>query len=666
VRDLLRIRDLRISFMLPEGRLEAVRGVSFRVPAGKTVALVGESGSGKSVVSQAIMGILPRSARIDAGRILFHDPVLAADRAEGMIDISGLAPDSPQMRAIRGARISIIFQEPMTSLSPVHTVGNQICEALRLHRKVNAAEGESLVKEMLRLVGFPDPSKALKTYPFELSGGLRQRAMIAMALVCRPALLIADEPTTALDVTIQAQILKLLQDLQAELGMAVLIITHDLGVVANVADEVVVMYHGEVMESGTLEDIFRAPQHPYLNALLRAVPRFHMKPGERLMPIREIKQQEDNAFLGKARAEAATPIEAEAAAATGTLLKVSHVSKRFTIRKAGLFSSGGDANSLLAVDDVSFTVQRGECLGLVGESGCGKTTLSKMILRALQPDNGGITFTDYGKAAGGEEIDVLALTGDKLMEFRRKIQFVFQDPFSSLNPRMTVGDILAEPLVIHGIGTPAERRGIVEELMGVVGLNRQHVRRYPHSFSGGQRQRIGIARALALRPQLLICDEPVSALDVSIQAQVLNLLKDLQRDLGLTYIFISHNLAVVDYIADRIAVMCRGRLVEMAPRELLFRAPVHPYTKALLAAVPEPSLEQRLDLTALMEGRASEPAAWPEPFRINGGSRLAMIDLGGGHWVRASEAGAAALQQQYRQAQLRGASTRDIHETAKI
>jgi peptide/nickel transport system ATP-binding protein len=666
VRDLLRIRDLRISFMLPEGRLEAVRGVSFRVPAGKTVALVGESGSGKSVVSQAIMGILPRSARIDAGRILFHDPVLAADRAEGMIDISGLAPDSPQMRAIRGARISIIFQEPMTSLSPVHTVGNQICEALRLHRKVNAAEGESLVKEMLRLVGFPDPSKALKTYPFELSGGLRQRAMIAMALVCRPALLIADEPTTALDVTIQAQILKLLQDLQAELGMAVLIITHDLGVVANVADEVVVMYHGEVMESGTLEDIFRAPQHPYLNALLRAVPRFHMKPGERLVPIREIKQQEDNAFLGKARAEAATPIEAEAAAATGTLLKVSHVSKRFTIRKAGLFSSGGDANSLLAVDDVSFTVQRGECLGLVGESGCGKTTLSKMILRALQPDNGGITFTDYGKAAGGEEIDVLALTGDKLMEFRRKIQFVFQDPFSSLNPRMTVGDILAEPLVIHGIGTPAERRGIVEELMGVVGLNRQHVRRYPHSFSGGQRQRIGIARALALRPQLLICDEPVSALDVSIQAQVLNLLKDLQRDLGLTYIFISHNLAVVDYIADRIAVMCRGRLVEMAPRELLFRAPVHPYTKALLAAVPEPSLEQRLDLTALMEGRASEPAAWPEPFRINGGSRLAMIDLGGGHWVRASEAGAAALQQQYRQAQLRGASTRDIHETAKI
>ncbi len=664
MRDLLRIRDLRISFVLPEGRLEAVRGVSFRVPAGKTVALVGESGSGKSVVSQAIMGILPRTARIDAGRILFHDPVLAADRAEGMIDISSLTPDSPQMRAIRGARISIIFQEPMTSLSPVHTVGNQICEALHLHRKVSNAEGESLVKEMLHLVGFPEPEKALKTYPFELSGGLRQRVMIAMALVCRPALLIADEPTTALDVTIQAQILKLLKDLQAELGMAVLIITHDLGVVANVADEVVVMYHGEVMESGTLDDIFRAPQHPYLNALLRAVPRFHMKPGERLVPIREIKQQADNAFLGKARAEATPTIGEEVGAAAGTLLSVAHVTKRFTIRKAGLFGSSND-DSLLAVDDVSFTVQRGECLGLVGESGCGKTTLSKMILRALQPDSGSITFTDYTEG-DGKEIDVLALGGDKLMAFRRKIQFVFQDPFSSLNPRMTVGDILAEPLVIHGIGTTAERRGIVEELMGVVGLNRQHSRRYPHSFSGGQRQRIGIARALALRPQLLICDEPVSALDVSIQAQVLNLLKDLQRDLGLTYIFISHNLAVVDYIADRIAVMCRGRLVEVAPRELLFKAPAHPYTKALLAAVPEPSLDQRLDLTALMEGRASQPTAWPEPFRIGGESRLSMIDLGGGHWVRANEAGAAPLLEQYRQMQARGAAARDIHETAKF
>ncbi len=625
LQELLQVQDLKISFNLPEGRLEAVRGVSFQIPQGGTVALVGESGSGKSVVSQAIMGILPQSARIDAGHILFADPNAAKNGREPVTDIAQLQPNSADMRRIRGGRISIIFQEPMTSLSPVHTVGNQIHEALELHRKVSPAEGRELTTEMLRLVGFPDPVKALRTYPFELSGGLRQRAMIAMALICRPALLIADEPTTALDVTIQALILKLLRDLQAELGMAVLMITHDLGVVANVAEEVVVMYHGEVMERASLQTIFANPRHPYLKALLRAVPRFDLAENERLQPIREIQYTGGSRLLA---AKESWPAQADAA---GPLLKVEGVSKAFGIRKSGWFS--GDEGKMLAVDDVSFSIKRGECLGLVGESGCGKTTLSKMIMRALTPDSGRITFNDRG-----HPVDVLALQGNDLVRFRQRIQFMFQDPYSSLNPRMTILDIISEPLVIHGFGVAERRVETVKELMSVVGLDIRHLKRYPHSFSGGQRQRIGIARALALKPDLLICDEPVSALDVSIQAQILNLLKDLQAELGLSYLFISHNLAVVDYIADRIAVMCRARLVEVAPRETLFRQPVHPYTKALISAVPEPDPHRRLNLSALMEGRASDPASWPMPFTVDGTTRPTMVHLGDGHYVRADPA----------------------------
>ncbi len=615
--DLLRVEDLEVGFRLPEGELAAVRGVSFRVRPGSTVALVGESGSGKSVVSQSILGILPKSARIRGGRILFADPL----QDGRVVDIARLDRNSRAMRELRGGRLSIVFQEPMTSLSPVHTIGNQVGEALELHRRIGGREAEELVREMLHLVGFPDPQRALKTYPFELSGGLRQRAVIAMALVCRPALLIADEPTTALDVTIQAQILKLLKDLQAELGMAILLITHDLGVVANMAEEVVVMYRGRVMESGRVEDIFRDPRHPYLKALLHAVPRFDMGADERLVPLREIQTDSDSELLRHWKA--ARPDHAQAA----PLLEVEELRKEFEIRKSGWGSKTTDR--VLAVDNVSFQIRRGECLGLVGESGCGKTTVSKMIMRALTPDSGRITFND-----GDEAIDVRALEGDALNAHRRRMQFVFQDPYSSLNPRMTVFEIISEPLVIHGIGDDASRAELVKELMRLVGLDVRHLKRYPHSFSGGQRQRIGIARALALRPELLICDEPVSALDVSIQAQILNLLKDLRDELGLTYLFISHNLAVVDYIADRIAVMCRGRLVELAPKEQLFKQPLHPYTQALLAAVPEPNLAKPLDLTALMEGRASEPAAWPAPFTTDGTTRPKLIDVGEGHFVR--------------------------------
>jgi peptide/nickel transport system ATP-binding protein len=619
--DLLTVRGLKIAFELDTGVLEAVRGIDFRVPHGKTVALVGESGSGKSVVAQAIMGILPKIARISAGQILFDRTGTQNGNGAGIIDIAQQPRNGPVMRAIRGGAISIIFQEPMTSLSPVHTIGDQIGEALRLHRKVSGGQARKLVTEMLRLVGFPDPQRGFKTYPFELSGGLRQRAMIAMALICRPTLLIADEPTTALDVTIQAQILKLMIDLQKELQMALLLITHDLGVVANVADEIVVMYHGEVMEAGTMDDLFKSPEHPYLQALLRAVPRFGMAPGERLTPIREIPVTEGKMFAEK------NPWPEGAGLGTPLLL-VENVSKSFAIRKGGFF--GGEERQVLAVDDVSFEVKRGECLGLVGESGCGKTTLSKMIMRALTPDAGRILFNE-----GSKLTETLKLRGEELQEFRKRIQFVFQDPMGSLNPRMSVYDIITEPLVIHGIGTTREREEIAKELMALVGLDVRHLRRYPHSFSGGQRQRIGIARAIALRPDIVICDEPVSALDVSIQAQILNLLKDLQQKLGLTYIFISHNLAVVEYIAHRIMVMCAGRLVEMAPADRLFQNPVHPYTRALLAAVPDPSLTCRLNFDRLMEGKASIPSAWPAPFTIDPDRRPGMVEVYDGHWVRA-------------------------------
>ncbi|KKJ77092.1 ABC transporter ATP-binding protein [Kiloniella litopenaei] len=617
--DLLQVKDLRVAFKLPEGTLNAVKGVSFRIPRGKTVSLVGESGSGKSVVSQAIMGILPKVAEIAGGEILFSDP----EKQGEILNLARIKPDSKQMRQIRGGRISMVFQEPMTSLSPVHTVGNQICEALELHRDITSAQALELATDMLRMVGFPDPARAMRTYPFELSGGLRQRAVIAMALVCHPVLLIADEPTTALDVTIQAQILKLIKDLQSELDMSVLMITHDLGVVANMADEVVVMYHGEVMESGTLEDIFRKAEHPYLKALLHAVPRFDMKPDERLKPIREIEHHPDNPIL-KAKRQRRKICKDDP-----PLLEVNNISKAFSIRKGGFFSQKSE-EKVLAVDDISFFVNRGECLGLVGESGCGKTTLSKIIMRALKPDQGSIIFRDQDN----NPTDVLALEKKELFKFRERVQFMFQDPYSSLNPRMTVQELIGEPLLIHGMKNPKERRKYVESLMDVVGLAPMHINRYPHSFSGGQRQRIGIARALALQPDLLICDEPVSALDVSIQAQVLNLLKDLKAALGLTYIFISHNLAVIDYIADRIIVMCRGRLVETAPKELLFKNPVHPYTRALVSAVPDPDLDHPLDLKDLLEGKASVPENWPAPFTVNEQHEMAMVDLGGGHYVR--------------------------------
>ncbi|MCO4315631.1 ABC transporter ATP-binding protein [Phyllobacterium sp. 21LDTY02-6] len=614
--DLLRIENLGISFSMLGGRLQVVKGANLRVLPGKVTALVGESGSGKSVISQSVMGILPDTARV-SGQIIFTDPLTGKST-----DILKLKRDGKELRALRGSRMAKIFQEPMTSLSPLHTVGNQISEVLAIHTAASRDEQRAQTEKMLGLVGFANPSRTYDMYPFELSGGMRQRAMIAMALICRPALLIADEPTTALDVTIQAQILDLLKDLQRKLNMAMLLITHDLGVVANMADEVVVIYHGEIMEAGPVESIFRRPQHPYLKGLMAAVPHFDMKPGERLKALREVKVNSGTLWAKKAR---------DAVDAPDVLLSVRDLVKTYKTRKSGLFGTEG-GHGVKAVDGVSFDIMRGECLGLVGESGSGKTTVSKILMRGVTPDSGSVTFDD-----GRGKIDVLAAQGDTLMELRSRIQMVFQDPVSSLSPRMTVKNILSEPLEIHDRGDKAYRAEKVKGLIEAIGLDQRYLNRYPHSFSGGQRQRIGIARALALGPKLLICDEPVSALDVSVQAQILNLLKDLQKELGLTYLFISHNLAVVDYMADRIAVMCAGKIVEIAPREIILRRPVHPYTRALLAAVPFPDLDRPLDFNALRTGEAMDQNAWGPQFSDDGNEAgaLAAADLGGGHLVLA-------------------------------
>ena len=615
--DLLRIENLQVSFSIMGGKIEAVRNASLRILPGKVTALVGESGSGKSVIGQTIMGIQPRTASVK-GRVLFSDPLRPDD---GPVDLLKLEPDGKPMRAIRGNRAGLIFQEPMTSFSPLHTIGNQIDEALRIHSVLTPKERQEKLEETLDLVGFPNPAKICNMYPFELSGGMRQRAMIAMALICRPALLIADEPTTALDVTIQAQILKLLRDLQSRLNMSMLLITHDLGVVANIADEVAVIYQGEIMEAGTVDEIFRAPSHPYLKGLMAAVPHFDMKPGERLKALREVVIDKES-LIGK---KTATVDKAE-----GVLLTVNNLNKTFTTRKSSWFTAG-KASTTKAVDGVSFEIRRGECLGLVGESGSGKTTVSKILMRAVRPDEGSITF--HSRTG---DIDVLDAKGDDLRELRTKIQMVFQDPISSLSPRMTISNILSEPLEIHGRGDAKYRAEKVRGLLKAIGLGESALNRYPHSFSGGQRQRIGIARALTLGPELLICDEPVSALDVSVQAQILNLLKDLQKDLGLTYLFISHNLAVVDYMADRVAVMCEGKIVELAPRETLMRNPVHPYTKSLLAAVPFPDLDRPLDFSTIAKISATGKFDWGKEFRDSGDGDMVTADLGGGHLVLAN------------------------------
>ena len=616
---LLTVENLWVQFHVHDSLLDAVRGVSFDVYRGKTLALVGESGSGKSVIARSIMGILPNIARAYNGKILLRE-----DAGES-IDLLTLDPDGSKMRGYRGGSMSMIFQEPMVSLSPLHTVGNQISEALYLHRKVSRSEGKDICLEMLKMVGFSDPARSIEAYPFELSGGMRQRAMIAMALICHPSLLIADEPTTALDVTIQAQILKLIKQLQSQLDMAVIMITHDLGVVANVADDVVVVYHGEVMESGSVEQIFSSPKHPYTRALLNAVPHIDLGKQQRLVPVREV-HAEVGAFLEARRAQAKQHASNHA---DTPLLELQNLEKVFYARSSA-WSLKASEPAVRAVDNVSLDIARGECVGLVGESGSGKSTLGKLIARAILPDQGHILY--HGT---GQEFKVESLDEEELFEYRCKVQYMFQDPVGSLNPSMTVFDILREPMVIHKMGDQEYQAEMCKELMRLVGLDPRFLRRYPHSFSGGQRQRIGIARALALQPDLLICDEPVSALDVSIQAQVLNLMQDLQKELGLSYLFVSHNLAVVDYVADRVAVMFRGKLVEIAPAENLFHRAIHPYTRSLLRAVPVADLNRLLEFDKISDFEDGEQ--WPEPFSDSADTPLALHEIDPGHFVLASE-----------------------------
>jgi len=606
------VNGLSVRFKTPDRTVDAVRNVSFHVDRGETLAIVGESGSGKSVTSLALM----RLVEYGGGKIINGDMFLRRRNGE-VLDLAN-APDTTLQR-VRGADVAMIFQEPMTSLNPSFTAGNQIAEALQLHQGLDAAAARAETLRMLERVRIPEARAILDRYPHQLSGGMRQRVMIAMALSCKPQLLIADEPTTALDVTIQAQILQLIRQLQEEMDMGVIFITHDMGVVAEVADRVLVMYRGDKVEEGGSDEIFARPQHAYTRALLSAVPRLGAMHGTDepapfpLLKLEEAAQVADPVALVDAPVAAPSTVRRE----NGPVLKVRDLTTSFDITGGIL---GRVQKRVHAVEKVSFDLYPGETLSLVGESGCGKTTTGRSLLQLVKSKGGTIEFD--GKNIG-------ALRGSAMQTLRQHIQFIFQDPFASLDPRMTVGYSIMEPLLIHGVakGKAAEER--VRWLMEKCGLVPEMIDRYPHEFSGGQRQRICIARALALNPKVVIADESVSALDVSIQAQIVNLLLDLQRELGVSFLFISHDMAVVERVSHRVAVMYLGQIVEIGPRRAIFENTQHPYTKKLMAAVPIADPQRRHRERSLLVDEI------PSPMRKLGDDPLVepLVAVGEGHFV---------------------------------
>lgn len=640
---LLDIQGLTVYFRAKKGLLTAIADVSLTIQAGETVCLVGESGSGKTVASKSIMRLIDyENGVIAGGRIGF-----------GGVDLAALPQE--QVRLLRGKRIAMVFQEPMAAFDPVFTIGSQITESIVQHKLATKAQASERAVELLRRVGIPEPELRMKQYPNELSGGMLQRAMIAMALACGPELLIADEPTTALDVTIQAQILQLLRELQEEFHMAILLITHDLGIAAEMADRIVVMYAGEVVEEATSRQLFEHPHHPYTKGLLQSITtmdsdrsaklyaiegsipnlaelptgcRFHPRCPYKTdtcmhqnPPLAEINGRKAacwyagdlSAPLGwnfapkTVRISEATPEARHAvapSAADEPLFEVKGLRKYYPVKGGGLLRTGGQ---IRAVDEVSFTIRRGETFGLVGESGSGKSTLGRVMLQLEKATGGRVLFQGQ---------DLTSLDGSALRKARREMQMIFQDPYSSLNPRWRIGDIIGEPLSVHEGLSGRRKRDRVEELLDKVGLSPSWYDRYPHEFSGGQRQRIGIARAIALEPRFILADEAVSALDVSVQAQIVNLMQELQSRLDLTYLFIAHGLHIVRHISDRIGVMYLGKLVEIAPSEELFRRPAHHYTKALLSSVPQPDPLRKREFIAV-QGEMPSPANPPSGCRFH-------------------------------------------------